>query len=104
MDIIQRINSLMEERQWSDYKLSIESGLSSSTIANIHRRNTIPSIPTLEAICDAFGITLSQFFNEGLVTVQLNSEQQELFTEWIMLTKEQKQLILAIIKEFKKQP
>ncbi len=104
MDIIQRINSLMEERQWSDYKLSVESGLSSSTIANIHRRNTIPSIPTLEAICDAFGITLSQFFNEGLVTVQLNSEQQELFTEWIMLTKEQKQLILAIIKEFKKQP
>ncbi len=104
MDIIQRINNLMEERQWSDYKLSIESGLSSSTIANIHRRNTIPSIPTLEAICDAFGITLSQFFNEGLVTVQLNSEQQELFTEWITLTKEQKQLILAIIKEFKKQP
>ncbi len=103
MDIIQRINNLMEERQWSDYKLSIESGLSSSTIANIHRRNTIPSIPTLEAICDAFGITLSQFFNEGLVTVQLNSEQQELFTEWITLTKEQKQLILAIIKEFKKQ-
>ena len=103
MDIIQRIDSLMEERQWSDYKLSVESGLSSSTIANIHRRNTIPSIPTLEAICDAFGITLSQFFNEGLMTVQLNKEQQELFSEWITLTKEQKQLLFAIIKEFKKQ-
>lgn len=103
MDIIQRIDSLMEERQWSDYKLSVESGLSSSTIANIHRRNTIPSIPTLEAICDAFGITLSQFFNEGLMTVQLNNEQQELFSEWITLTKEQKQLLFAIIKEFKKQ-
>ncbi len=96
MDIIQRIDSLMEERNWSDYKLSVESGLSSSTIANIHRRNTIPSIPTLEAICDAFGITLSQFFNEGLITVQLNSEQQELFTEWITLTKEQKQIIFLL--------
>lgn len=103
MDIIQRIDSLMEERQWSDYKLSVESGLSSSTIANIHRRNTIPSIPTLEAICDAFGITLSQFFDEGLMTVQLNNEQKELFSEWITLTKEQKQLLFAIIKEFKKQ-
>lgn len=103
MDIIQRIDSLMEERQWSDYKLSVESGLSSSTIANIHRRNTIPSIPTLEAICDAFGITLSQFFDEGLITVQLNNEQQELFSEWITLTKEQKQLLFAIIKEFKRQ-
>lgn len=103
MDIIHRINSLMEERQWSDYKLSAESGLSSSTIANIHRRNTIPSIPTLEAICDAFGISLSQFFNEDADTVQLNKEQQELFSEWLALTKEQKQLILAIIREFKKQ-
>lgn len=103
MDIIQRIDSLMEERQWSDYKLSVESGLSSSTIANIHRRNTIPSIPTLEAICDAFGITLSQFFDEGLITVQLNTEQQELFSEWITLTKEQKQLLFDIIKEFKRQ-
>ncbi len=102
MDIIQRIDSLMEERNWSDYKLSVESGLSSSTIANIHRRNTIPSIPTLEAICDAFGITLSQFFNEELITVQLNSEQQELFTEWITLTKEQKQIIFSIINEFKR--
>lgn len=103
MDIIQRIDSLMEERQWSDYKLSVESGLSSSTIANIHRRNTIPSISTLEAICNAFGITLSQFFNEGLTTVQLSKEQQDLFTEWITLTKEQKDLIFSIIKEFKKQ-
>jgi len=103
MDIIRRIDNLMDERHWSDYKLSAESGLSSSTIANIHRRNTIPSIPTLEAICDAFGITLSQFFDEGLTTFQMNEEQQELFTEWISLTKEQKEIIFSIIKEFKKQ-
>lgn len=37
MDVIKRIDELMKERQWSDYKLAIESGLSSSTIANIHR-------------------------------------------------------------------
>lgn len=103
MDIIQRIDSLMEERQWSDYKLSVESGLSSSTIANIHRRNTIPSISTLEAICNAFGITLSQFSNERLTTVQLSKEQQDFFTEWITLIKEQKDLIFSVIKEFKKQ-
>ncbi len=101
MDIIQRIDKLMEERNWTDYKLSVESGLSSSTIANIHRRNTIPSIPTLEAICSAFGITLSQFFNEELLTVQLNKEQLDLFELWISLTEQQKELIYALIKEFK---
>lgn len=69
MDVIKRIDDLMREREWSDYKLASESGLSSSTIANIHRRNTVPSIPTLEAICSAFGITLAQFFSDNSFTV-----------------------------------
>lgn len=101
MDVIKRIDDLMKERQWSDYKLAAESGLSSSTIANIHRRNTVPSISTLEAICSAFGITLSQFFSDSSLTVQLNSEQLDLFNHWICLTDKQKQLIYDLIKEMK---
>ena len=101
MDVIQRIDTLMKERNWSDYKLSAQSGLSSSTIANIHRRNTIPSISTLESICSAFGITLAQFFMEDGCTVQLNSEQWELFNRWVSLTDNQKELIYRLIKEMK---
>lgn len=101
MDVIERIDKLMKERNWSDYKLAAESGLSSSTIANIHRRHTVPSITTLEAICNAFGITLSQFFNENYSSVQLSKEQQELFNIWISLTENQKKVIEALIKEFK---
>lgn len=101
MDVIKRIDMLMEERNWSDYKLSAESGLSSSTIANIHRRNTVPSIATLEAICSAFGITLAQFFTEDSHTVQLSSEQRELFNQWISLTDRQKDLIYKLIQEMK---
>lgn len=101
MDVIKRIDELMKERQWSDYKLAIESGLSASTIANIHRRNTIPSISTLEAICSAFGITLAQFFSDGSSNMQLNSEQIDLFNRWICLTEHQKQIIYDLIKEMK---
>ena len=101
MDVIKRIGDLMNERNWTDYKLSIESGLSSSTIANIHRRNTVPSIPTIEAICAAFGISLSQFFCEDASFVQLNEEQQALFGKWIMLTDVQKKLVYALIEEFR---
>ena len=101
MDVIKRIDMLMKERNWSDYKLSAESGLSSSTIANIHRRNTVPSISTLESICSAFGITLAQFFTEDSNTVQLNTEQQDLFNQWIALTDNQKDLIYQLIKEMK---
>lgn len=101
MDVIKRIDTLMKERNWSDYKLATESGLSSSTIANIHRRNTVPSISTLEAICSAFGITLAQFFTESTNTVQLNDEQQDLFHRWVSLTDNQKDLIYRMIKEMK---
>ncbi len=101
MDVIKRIDFLMKERNWSDYRLSAESGLSSSTIANIHRRNTVPSISTLEAICSAFGITLAQFFTEDSHTVQLNNEQQELFHHWVSLTDHQKELIYQLMKEMK---
>ena len=83
MDVIKRIDNLMKEREWSDYKLAAESGLSSSTIANIHRRNTVPSIPALEAICSAFGITLAQFFSDNNFTVQLNRDQLDLFLSLI---------------------
>lgn len=101
MDVIKRIDTLMKERNWSDYKLSTKSGLSSSTIANIHRRNTVPSISTLEAICSAFGISLAQFFMDDSYTVQLNKEQKELFDHWISLTNSQKELIFKLIKEMK---
>lgn len=102
MDAIKRIDQLMAERNWTDYKLSIESGLSSSTIANIHRRNTIPSIATLEAICHAFGISLSQFFaDENNNFVQLNDEQYSFFKKWTTLTNDQKQILYALINEFK---
>ena len=101
MDVIKRIDDLMKERNWTDYKLSVESGLSSSTIANIHRRNTVPSIPTIEAICAAFGISLSQFFCEDASFVQLNEEQQAHFNRWITLTEIQKKLVHSLIDEFR---
>lgn len=101
MDVIKRIDELMRDRNWSDYKLAAESGLSSSTIANIHRRNTVPSISTLESICSAFGITLAQFFAEKGDTVQLNREQAELFHRWISLTDRQKELLYGLIQEMK---
>ena len=101
MDVIQRIDDIMKERGWSYYKLSIESGLSSSTITNIYRRNTVPSITTLEAICNDFGITLSQFFAEEEDFVQLSPEQKEMFDNWLCLSENQKK-VAEIIEEFKK--
>ena len=101
MDVINRIDELMKAREWTDYKLAQESGLSQSTIANMRRRHSLPSIPTLECICNAFGISLSQFFSENTDTVQLNGAQKEFFDNWVSLTDVQKDLLNKLIRELK---
>ena len=92
MDTNERLRQLLKERGWTEYRLSKKCGLSESTIGNIFKRNTVPSIPTLEVICKCFGITLSQFFAEGDM-VELTPELKELFENWINLTAEQKQAV-----------
>lgn len=76
MDTNQRLRRLLDERGWTEYKLSKVCGLSQSTLANIFKRNTVPSITTLEVICKGFGITLSQFFADGeMVEMPRNSKR-----------------------------
>lgn len=91
----------MDERQWSEYRLAKEAGLSQSTISNLFRRHNAPSIATLESICNAFGITLAQFFSDGNSCVVLTEEQKYLFDRWIALTEEQKRFLYEIIKNIK---
>ena len=93
MNTHERLRQLLDERGWTEYRLAKNCGLSESTIANIYRRNTVPSITTLETICKGFGITLSQFFAEGEM-VELTPELKELFDNWVNLTPEQMQKLL----------
>ncbi|MBR2044390.1 MAG: helix-turn-helix transcriptional regulator [Clostridia bacterium] len=97
MDTHQRLRQLLDERGWTEYRLSKECGLSESTIANIFKRNTLPSISTLEAICKGFGITISQFFAQGDM-IEMTPEIKELFNSWVNLTTEQKQVVLQMIR------
>lgn len=97
MDTHSKLRQLMAERGWTAYRLAKESGLSESTLANIFKRNTVPSISTLESVCSAFGISLAQFFAESDM-VELTSELKELFDKWVSLTPEQKQAVLQMIR------
>lgn len=99
MDVLERLQALMNARGWTMYRLAKESGLTESTIANIYRRNAIPSIDTLERICRGFGITLSQFFADGEL-VELSPELRAVFESWRTLTPEQKEATLRMMQAF----
>ncbi len=99
MNTHERLRKLLANRGWTEYRLAKEAKLSESTIMNIFRRNATPSIPTLEAICNGFGITVAQFFAENEM-VELNTELKALFDGWVFLTPQQKAAVLNVIEAF----
>ena len=56
MDVNERLRKMLDERGLTTYKMAELSGLSHTTLANVFKRNTVPSINTLQAICKGFGI------------------------------------------------
>lgn len=101
MNVLHRLIELQNQRGWSDYKIAKEAGLSPNTVSNIYRRNNTPSLTTLEALCKAFGITMSQFFAEGEM-VELSPELRNLFEKWTALSDEQKNAIWQVINTYEK--
>lgn len=96
-DILAEISKYRTERKWTEYQLAERSGLPQSTISSWYRKNMVPTVPSLEKICDAFGITLSQLFSEGDSPVSLTESQSILLEKWARLSDEQKTLILALL-------
>ena len=98
MDVLKRIEQLRDKRGWSNYKLSQISGVSQTTLRNMFTRNTSPCIMTLESICNAFGITLSQFFASENEPISLDDEQKAILETWARLSKEKKSAFLILTK------
>ena len=99
LDTLGKLRQLLDERNWTEYRLAKASGLSDSTIKNIFKRNTQPTIETLEAVCRGFGITLAQFFADGEMA-ELTPDLKELFNGWVNLTPDQKAAVLTVVKAF----
>lgn len=97
MTVLERIYQLRTERGWSEYRLSEESGIAQTTISSWFRKDIIPTIPSLEKICNAYNITLSQFFNWDNEPVVLTDRQYDLLNNWNKLSKEQQDIILNLL-------
>ena len=97
MDTKQRIAELAKERGWSNYELAKRSGVQLTTIQNMYHRNYEPTIPTLQALCRALGISLSQFFAEGEL-VDITEEQRGVLTLWNRLSEEQKRIVCDLME------
>ena len=99
MNVIERINEIMKKQGLSDYQLAKISGLSPSTLSNMRRRNTVPSVPTLENICNSLNMSLSQFFaNDEMEMYPVTPRQKQFLDYYIRLSEEQQDLICEVAK------
>lgn len=102
MDILDIIRNMRVERGWTEYQLAEKSGLTQSTISSWYRKKIQPSISSLEHICDAFNISLSQFFaitsSQKDYELSLTELQTELVKEFSKLNQTQQNAILELIK------
>lgn len=94
MDILQKIEIMRKEKGWSINYLAMESGLTQSTLNNLYTRKNEPKISTLRAICNAFGITLSDFFRED----DEDDNEDELIRKVKTLSSENKLALLQLLK------
>lgn len=98
IDVLERITHYRKKKGWTEYQLAEKSGLTQSTISSWYRKNMIPTIPSLEKICAAFEITLSQFFVTDEDCYSLTDVQKELLNEASRLTEQQQKSLIAFFK------
>ena len=96
-DILSTITAYRQARGWTEYQLSERSGLPQSTISSWYRKNMVPTVPSLEKICEAFGITLSQLFAGDNTPIVLTAKQKEMLERWDRLNDEQQAVIFQLI-------
>ena len=96
--IIARIEQLCEKKGISRYKLAQKSGIAQSSISTLLNRKSVPTIQTLEKICEGLGITLAQFFAGDEEFPDLTADQKQLLSDCNAMDDHQKELVKAYMQ------
>ena len=97
-----RITELCEKRGYTKYRLSQLTEMSQTALGNILNKKSIPTVVTLERICDAFGITLAQFFAEDGGRLNLTEDQNEILEIWDNLESKEREILMTSLRSLKK--
>ena len=99
--VAERIEELCKKRGVSKYRLSQLPGISQSSLGRIMVQENLPSLITLEKICIALGVTLSQFFQEGN-SENLTEKQKEVLRIWNNLSTNEQETVMSMLRGLRK--
>lgn len=100
--VAERIEQLLADKNMTRYRLGQCSDLNDTTLYNIMKRKTIPSILTLSKICDGFGITLAQFFYDSENDRECTREERSLLSSFSRLSAYDRGVVLMMIDNLAK--
>ncbi len=107
-ETLTKITKLMEERNWSFYRLAKESNIPYSSLNSMFQKNNQPTLSTLEKICTGFHINMAEFFSDctpyRVDSYALSAEEKELIEMYREMTGPDRKLLMSYIKGFTKKP
>ncbi len=101
MDVVKRIKELTDAKGWSTYKLAIEAGLTTSTLYSIMAGTNQPTVYTVELLCEALDVSLSDFFKGEDIS---NAEESLSAKKLMKLHERDKKAINTLIDYFLDEP
>ncbi len=107
-EILIKIAKLMEERNWSFYRLAKESNIPYSSLNSMFQKNNQPTISTLEKICSGFHISMAEFFLDcppyREESYTFTDEEKEIIEIYRELSCTERRILISYIKGFAKKP
>lgn len=88
-----RITHFREQKGWTINKLANKAGVSQSYLRDIEISNKNPTVEFVSILCDALGISLSEFFADS----EEESQQNALIEKVMSLTTEQRAALKAFL-------
>lgn len=102
-EVLQKIDELCKERNWTHYALAKNSGIPYSSINNMFRRNTYPSLPIMFKLCEGFRIHISDFFKDpGRNELTLSQEETDMISRFRCLGFHDQELVMVYLKGLSK--
>ena len=99
--IVAKIDSLRVEESLSIYELSLRANLSINTLNDLFKKRSVPSIRTLNRLCDSLGIALWELFVFESIDYPLNNQEKELIRRYRKMSDASKRIMFALFDHMK---
>lgn len=100
--ITETLKCILDDRNWSINRLAKESGVPQSTINSMikGKEHYLPSTYTLQKICEALGITISEFYQivESAPKKGISAEDYRVLGLLHKLSKEQRKALIDFLE------